>query len=116
MAREALSQITKRLRSNLYREKTGSGSGGSFPSSMPGLGIQGSLPMSSGYSNRHEPGSPGGMYSSLSGLGIQAGMRGSSYQNLNSSPGAWGIQVFLLRTVDLRQVLLGRGFFSMWRT
>lgn len=92
VAREALIQITSRLRTNLYREKTGSGSGGSFPSTLSGLGMQGSLPMSSGYSSRHEPGSPGGMYSSLSGLGIQGASRGSSYQNLNSSPGAWGIQ------------------------
>ncbi|CAM6118151.1 unnamed protein product [Calypogeia fissa] len=92
VAREALIQITSRLRSNLYREKTGSGSSGSFPSTLSGLGIQSSLPMSSGYGGRHEPGSPGGMYSSLSGLGIQGQARGSSYQNLNSSPGAWGIQ------------------------
>ncbi|KAL2635219.1 hypothetical protein R1flu_006698 [Riccia fluitans] len=92
VAREALIQITTRLRSNLYREKSGSGSSGAFPSSMSGLGLPSSVPLSSGYGGRHEPGSPGGMYSSLSGLGLQQSGRGSSYQSISSSPGAWGLQ------------------------
>jgi hypothetical protein len=88
VAREALIQITTRLRINLYREKPG---GGDFPSAMSGLGLQGSTP--SGYGGRREPGSPGGMYSSGPGLGLAgSGRSSSSYQNMSPSTGAWGNQ------------------------
>ncbi len=89
VAREALIQITTRLRINLYREKPG---GSDFPSAMSGLGLQGSSP--SGYGGRREPGSPGGMYSSGPGLGLAgSGRSSSSYQNMSPSTGAWGNQV-----------------------
>ncbi|CAM6030659.1 unnamed protein product [Sphagnum balticum] len=88
VAREALIQITTRLRINLYREKPG---GGDFPSAMSGLGLHGSTP--SGYGGRREPGSPGGMYSSGPGLGLAgSGRSSSSYQNMSPSTGAWGNQ------------------------
>ncbi|KAH9543738.1 hypothetical protein CY35_13G080500 [Sphagnum magellanicum] len=88
VARDALIEITTRLRRNLYREKPG---GGAFPSAMSGLGLQGSTP--SGYGGRHEASSPGSIYSSAPGLGLQGGGRSSSgYQNMSSSSGAWGSQ------------------------
>ncbi|CAK9863214.1 unnamed protein product [Sphagnum jensenii] len=87
VARDALIEITTRLRRNLYREKPG---GGAFPSAMSGLGLQGSTP--SGYGGRHEASSPGSIYSSP-GLGLQGSGRSSSgYQNMSPSSGAWGSQ------------------------
>ncbi|EFJ38442.1 hypothetical protein SELMODRAFT_73985 [Selaginella moellendorffii] len=79
VARDAVIEIITRLRANIFSEHMKN------VSSNPGLGVQGSVPVSSTYEPRHEP-SPG-MFS-LPGLGSQ-GLRSS----IPATPRNWGLQV-----------------------
>ncbi|XP_024531470.1 KH domain-containing protein HEN4 isoform X1 [Selaginella moellendorffii] len=78
VARDAVIEIITRLRANIFSEHMKN------VSSNPGLGVQGSVPVSSTYEPRHEP-SPG-MFS-LPGLGSQ-GLRSS----IPATPRNWGLQ------------------------
>ncbi|KAJ7545095.1 hypothetical protein O6H91_09G107100 [Diphasiastrum complanatum] len=85
VARDALVQITSRLRANLCRDKA-----------LPSVGVGPSLSFkydsfSPGYCGIHEPGSPRFLPASVSGLGLPNG-HGSSFENGNSSPDSWTLQ------------------------
>lgn len=86
VAREALIQVTKRLRANLCQER-------SFPTSG------GAMAMSLGSSLSHRPGdhgSPARMHSYFPESSIHSGGRASSsYQELSPSPGHWTRQDIL---------------------
>lgn len=107
VAREALIQVTKRLRTNLYQERSLSNSGGGM---MASLGS--SIPQ-----GQRDHGSPGRMHSSFSGSGVHGGGRSSTgYQNLSPSPGRWTGQDVLggrsLAEYDSSSLQPGSGLFS----